>query len=521
MQKLIDTLMRILFKIFFFVCCYWGSLQAQTTTIDLHRATIQNLQEWMTAGEVSSEDIVRYYLDRIKNFDQAGPQLNSVLVLNPDALHIARAMDMERRNGQVRGPMHGIPVLIKDNIDTHDKMPTTGGSILLQDNFVSRDAFIVRKLRESGAVLLGKTNLSEWANFRSTNSSSGWSSAGGQTKNPFDTLMSPCGSSSGSGVAVAADFCAAAIGTETDGSIACPSAVNGIVGIKPTVGLWSRSGIIPISHTQDTPGPMARTVMDAATLLSACAGIDEGDTATLGLKKKNDYTIYCRDTALENSRLGVDITFLNGQDTVSKIFQQALKKMEQAGAQIIPLNYAPLLKGIGKMEFDILLYEFKHGITKYLLETNLPYQNLQDLILANEEGKAQTMPFFGQEIFQMAEDKGSLMDSAYQAALINCTERSRRLIDSLMTTHQLTAIVGPALGAAWKIDHEHGDHSSGPSSYSIASRSGYPSITVPSAMINGLPLALCFMGRAYQEDRIIGLAYAFEQKFGPKLLTGF
>ncbi|MCB0666100.1 MAG: amidase [Saprospiraceae bacterium] len=498
------------------------TVRAQSkVAVDLQQASIEQLQQWMEEGNISSLQLVEYYLERIRKYDQAGPKLNAVLVINPEARSIARQMDRERRNGLIRSPMHGIPILIKDNINTSDKMPTTGGSLLLKDHFAGEDAFIVRKLREAGAVLLGKTNLSEWANFRSVNSSSGWSSLGGQTRNPHDTTITPCGSSSGSGVAVAADLCTIAIGTETDGSIACPAAVNGIVGIKPTVGLWSRSGIIPISHTQDTPGPMARCVMDAAVLLGICAGIDRKDSVTVRQNKVGDYTIFCQENTLRGSRLGVDTSFLSRNDRVSILFRQNLEKMKSAGAQIVPLKYTQLMRDMGDLEFNILLYEFKHDLALYLSQTALPFRTLSDLINANKEREEQIMPIFGQEIFLMAEEKGTLSDSAYLTALINCTRRSQSLIDSLMEVHHLSAIVGPALGAGWKIDHENGDKGSGPSAYSISSRAGYPSITIPSGELNGLPLAISFMAGAYNEDKLIGLAYDFEQKFNPELKVDF
>lgn len=514
--------MRVFNLLFLVINCSFPVLVAQTTTeVDLRFASVADLQQGMSKGSLSAEQLVDYYLGRIRKYDQSGPQLNAVLALNPDAKSIAREMDRERGAGKVRSALHGIPVLIKDNIDTGDKMPTTGGSLLLKDHLAGQDAYIVNKLREAGAILLGKTNLSEWANFRSTESSSGWSSLGGQTKNPYDTTITPCGSSSGSGVAVAADFCTIAIGTETDGSIACPSAVNGIVGIKPTVGLWSRTGIIPISHTQDTPGPMARTVTDAAILLGICLGVDAEDPVTKDQQGVSDYTVYCQEGALSGALLGVDTSYINGNDSVRILFRSTLQKMENAGATIIPLNYTSTLKGIGGLEYEILLYEFKHDMAQYLYGHDVSYKTLNDLIKANELNKKDIMPIFGQEIFLMAEEKGPLSDSAYQAALINCTERSKNVIDSLIEVHHLTALVGPALGVGWKIDHVNGDKGSGPSAYSIASRSGYPSITLPAGEINGLPVAISFMAGAYEENKLIGLAFDFEQKFGPQMQVDF
>lgn len=485
--------------------------------IDLYELTIEDAQSFMGSGQLTSQELVQYYLDRISQIDKSGPNLNAVITLNPDALEIARQLDSEREAGKVKGPMHGIPVLIKDNIDTHDKMPNTAGSLLLNNNFPKEDAFIVEQLRKSGAVLLGKTNLSEWANFRSTKSSSGWSSKGGQTTNPYNTEMSPCGSSAGSGVAVAADLCMVAIGTETDGSISCPSAVNGIVGIKPTVGLWSRSGIIPISHSQDTPGPMGRTVKDAAYFLGACTGVDEKDDATSNQKASEDYSQFCEVGSLKGKRLGVDTSFLNVDSPSGALFMQTIEDLKSLGAEVVETDIRNNMAGVGDAEFEILLYEIKHDMAAYLGDKDLPYKTLEDIVKANREGKDSLMPIFGQELFEMAIKKGDLEEEAYTNAVKNCTQRSQIVLDSIMSSLELDAIIGPSLGVSWKIDHENGDDFNGPASYSDGARSGYPHITVPMGLVDGLPLGLTITGRPYEEGKIISFAYDYEQSFDKRI----
>jgi amidase len=474
--------------------------------------TIPEIQSFMNNGEITSESLVHMYLERIENFDKSGPSLNAVMMVNPDAISIAKAMDVERKNGNIRGPMHGIPVMIKDNIDTKDKMPCTAGSLLLQHNFPKEDAFIVKQLREAGAVLLGKTNLSEWANFRSTKSSSGWSSKGGQTHNPYDYDMSPCGSSAGSGVAVAANLCTVAIGTETDGSIACPSAVNGIVGIKPTVGVWSRSGIIPISHTQDTPGPMAKSVIDAAVLLSICTGIDEKDILTNHQKVNQNYTTFCKVGALKGKRLGLDTSFLNIKTNVGSIFAESIEALKRGGAEIVTIDYKSKMDGVGDAEFEILLYEIKHDMKAYLANTSLPFKTLEEIVKANEAGKDSIMPIFGQELFEMAIKKGDLDDEAYLNAKIKCTEHVRTVLLNTMKENKLDAIVSPTLGPSWNIDHENGDSFNGPSGYSPGAQAGFPHITVPMGLVDDLPVGITFMAGPYEEGKIIELAYDYEQK---------
>jgi amidase len=498
-----------------------SSVNNKSEPVDFFELSIEEAQTLMESGLLTSQQLVEYYLQRISKIDKDGPQLNAVITLNPDALKIAKQLDTDGANGKVRGPLHGIPVLIKDNIDTHDKMPNTAGSLLLNNNFPDKDAFIVNQLRESGAVLLGKTNLSEWANFRSTKSSSGWSSKGGQTTNPYNTEMSPCGSSAGSGVAVAADLCMVAIGTETDGSIACPSAINGVVGIKPTVGLWSRSGIIPISHSQDTPGPMARSVKDAAIFLGACTGKDYRDPSTAGQQVSADYAVFCQKGFLSGKRLGVDTSFLNVDSPAGKIFMETVEDLKSLGAEIIEVDYRSKMDGVGDAEFEILLYEIKHDMEVYLSDKNLPYKTLEDIVNANQEGKDSLMPIFGQELFEMAIKKGNLEDEVYQQAIVNCTQRTRTVLDSVTSSLKLDAIVGPTLGPSWKIDHENGDNFNGPASYSAGARSGYPHITVPMGMVDGLPLGLTIMAGPYEEGKIISYAYDYEQYFNKRVSPTF
>jgi amidase len=481
---------------------------------DLEEFTVDALQSGMKDGTLTSYLITKNYLKRIETLDHDGPSLHSVIEINPDALEIAKLLDEERKSKGPRGPMHGIPVLIKDNIDTADKMQTTAGSMALIGSIAPKDAYIVKLLREAGAVILGKTNLSEWANFRSTRSSSGWSSRGGQTKNPYALNCSPCGSSSGSGVAVAANLCAVAIGTETDGSIICPSALNGIVGIKPTIGLVSRSGIIPISHSQDTAGPMARTVRDATILLNTITGFDAADAA-MKERPRIDYTSALNSEGLRGMRIGVLRNRFGVHEKVDEIMENSLSIIEKSGATLIELENLGE-EGFGEAEFEVLLYEFKDGINKYLatLGTNAPVKNLEDLIAFNNANKEKTMPWFGQEIFEMAAQKGTLEDAAYQAALA----KSKRLagadgIDSTMKKHQLDAIAAPADSLPWSIDLINGDHylMVGKASYSPAAVAGYPNITVPAGFANGMPVGISFFGSAFSEAVLIKIAYAFEQ----------
>jgi amidase len=483
--------------------------------------TIKELQNKMQAGKCTARSVAQAYLDRIAAIDIAGPLLRSVIELNPDALTIADALDAERKNGKVRGSMHGIPVLIKDNIDTADKMQTTAGSIALEGNIAGTDAFIVQKLRESGAVILGKTNLSEWANFRSDRSSSGWSSRGGQTKNPYILDRSPCGSSSGSGVAVAASLCVVAIGTETNGSIACPASMNGVVGIKPTVGLLSRSGIIPISKTQDTAGPFARTVTDAAILLGALAGVDPKDSITEESKGKAraDYSKYLDVNGLRGKRIGVEKSFLKKHEAVDKLLRTALEQMKKLGADIVELDFMQMNNTDGA-ETTVLEFEFKDGLNNYLASSNAKVKSLEELIAFNKKNEAKAMPHFKQETFESSQARGDLSDQKYLAALSKI-KNVRGLIDKVLQDNKLDALCGPATGPSWCIDPVNGDFWTGYGTYGPAALAGYPSITLPMGNVEGLPVGLSFLGKAYDEPGLIGIAYAYEQTSHHRTIPGF
>jgi amidase len=479
----------------------------------LNEVTIDELQQKMQSGEMTSKSITELYLKRIQEVDKEGPKLNSVIEVNPDAISIAETLDQERKDGKVRGLLHGIPVLIKDNIDTGDKMMTTAGSLALEGHKAGSDAFIIAELRKAGAVLLGKTNLSEWANFRSTRSSSGWSSRGGQTKNPYMLDRSPCGSSSGSGTAVAANLCAIAIGTETDGSINCPASINGIAGIKPTVGLWSRSGIIPISHTQDTAGPMARTLRDAVILLGPLTAKDPADISTTDESRKvwKDYVEFLKADGLQGKKIGVEKSFLKGHEAIDALFQKALQDMKEQGATIVEVDLIQPLKKLEGLEFEVLKYEFKDGLNKYLGKANATVKSLQDVIDFNLKNEAKAMPFFKQEILQSSQDKADLKSKDYIDTLNKLRTTTRNAIDGLLKEHGLTAICGPTNGPSWRIDLINGDSFTGYGMYSPAAVAGYPSITVPMGMALGLPIGVSFLGGAYQEPALIEVAYAYEQ----------
>jgi amidase len=481
---------------------------------DLEEKTIADLQAAMENGSLTARSLAGMYLKRIEEIDRNGPTLRSVIETNPDALVIAEALDAERKSKGPRGPLHGIPVLIKDNIDTADKMHTSAGSLALANSTPLKDAFLVQRLREAGAVILGKTNLSEWANFRSTRSSSGWSSRGGQTRNPYVLDRSPCGSSSGSGVAVAANLCAVAVGTETDGSIICPSTMCGIVGIKPTLGLVSRNGIIPISHSQDTAGPMARTVTDAAVLLNALVGYDPADAASQQ-RPAVDFTQSLDANGLQGARLGVARYAMGVHEKVDAAMEAAFEILKKQGATLIDLDkLSP--ESFGDEEFEVLLYEFKADLNAYLaaLGENVPAKSLEELITFNEKNKDKAMPFFGQELFEMAQKKGDLSEKTYLDALA----KSKRLagaegIDASLRQHQLDAIVAPSDALPWSIDLVSGDHylMGGKASYSPAAVAGYPNITVPAGFAHELPIGISFYGTAFSEPVLIKLAYAFEQ----------
>jgi len=477
--------------------------------------SIPKLQNKMISGMYTARSIIQLYLERIEMLDRQGPALNSIIELNPEALAIADALDAERKVKGPRGPLHGIPILIKDNIDTADQMTTTAGSLALVGSTPLQDAFLVQKLRAAGAIILGKTNLSEWANFRSTRSTSGWSSRGGQTRNPYALDRNPCGSSSGSAVAVAANLCAAAIGTETDGSIICPSHVNGIVGIKPTIGLVSRSGIIPIAQSQDTAGPMARTVTDAAILLGALTGIDSRDPATEKIQGKAymDYTKFLDSNGLQGARIGVARNYFGFNEKVDQIMEASIAVMKNLGAEIIDPTNIATAEQLHYSKSDVLFYEFKANLNAYLtgLGPNAPVRSLGDIIKFNEDNREKIMPYFGQERMLMAQEKGPLTDSTYIEALQSSKKLARdEGIDAVMREHQLDAIVAPSGKPAWMTDWINGDPGSSGSS-SPAAVAGYPNITVPAGYIFGLPIGINFFGGAYEEPKLIKLAFAFEQ----------
>jgi len=490
--------------------------ETETTAADsfvLNEITIDALQQKMQAGELSSHAITQLYLDRINQVDKAGPKLNAVIELNPDALSIADAMDAERKAGKLRGPLHGIPVLIKDNIDTADKMQTTAGALALEGNIAKKDAFIVTKLRAAGAVLLGKTNLSEWANFRSNNSCSGWSSRGGQTKSPYILDHNPCGSSSGSGVAVAANLCAVAIGTETDGSITCPASVCSLVGIKPTVGLLSRSGIIPISATQDTAGPLARTVKDAAILLGALAGKDDADTITANStgKAETDYTKFLVADSLKGKNIGVDRKKKSTNQNLNKLLDEAIALMQQQGANIIEIDYVEKINALGKYELEILQSEFKDGVNKYLAGSSLKIKTVKDVIEFNKTNEEKAMPYFKQEQLENCEKKTGLQSPAYIEALSKGRDAARKIIDTVIAEHKLDAIAGITMGPSCSIDMMYGDRWGEDFLTQPAAMAGYPHISLPCGMAHRLPVGLSFFGSAYTEAKLISIAYAYEQ----------
>jgi amidase len=481
----------------------------------MQEQSISEYQEKMTSGELTARQLAELFLERIDSIDRNGPRLNSVIEANSDALTIASTLDGERRAGKVRSLLHGIPILLKDNIDTHDQMQTTSGSLALEGNIAPRDAFIVKQLRKAGAVILGKTNLSEWANFRGKNSISGWSSRGGLTHNPYALDRSACGSSSGSGVAVAANLSAVAVGTETDGSVICPAQTNGIVGIKPTLGLLSRSGIIPIAHSQDTAGPMARTVADAAILLGAMTGVDERDAATKpGSKRRlSDYTKSLDVNGLKGARIGVARNMCGTDPRIIKIFEFCIDVMKQLGAIIIDPADLPNFNKFSKTESEVLHYEFKAGLNKYLATANARVKTMADVIKFNEENKARVLQYFGQEHMTVAQEKGSLHDKKYRVALAkNLLLTRKNGIDATMKKYRLDAIIVPSGGPAWMVDLVNGDSINWDmESTSPAAVAGYPHITVPAGYIFSLPVGISFFAKAWQEPTLIKLAYAFEQ----------
>ena len=467
---------------------------------ELEELTIADLQHGMQTGKYTARTLCEQYLARIDALDRHGPAIRAVLETNPDALGIATALDAERGSKRVRGPLHGIPVLLKDNIATADRLATTAGSLALLGAKAPRDALVAERLRAAGAVILGKTNMSEWANFRSSHSSSGWSGRGGQGLNPYALDRSPCGSSSGSGAAVAASYCAVAVGTETDGSIVCPAGAQSLVGIKPTVGLVSGAGIIPIAHSQDTAGPMARTVADAALLL--------------GVLAVSDYTQFLDPNGLRGARMGVArVKFFGYHAPTDHLAEQAIETMRRLGAVIVDPADIPRAGEYDESELEVLLYEFKTGVNRYLadLGPNAPLHTLKDVIDFNEQRRADELQFFDQDLLLKAEAKGPLTDDPYLKALATDRRLSREEgLDAVFAKFSLDALVAPTGNPPWAIDQVNGDHFLGSSS-TPAAVAGYPSITVPVGFVFGLPVGLSFIGKAYSEPLLIKLAFALEQ----------
>jgi amidase len=482
---------------------------------ELDEITISDLQDGMKSGKYTARSLVEKYTSRINEVDKSGPAVNAVIELNPDALSIAVALDQERKAKGARGPMHGVPVLIKDNIDTADKMMTTAGSLALVGSKPPKDSFVAQKLRAAGAVILGKTNLSEWANIRSSHSVSGWSGRGGLTKNPYALDRNPCGSSSGTGAGISANLAAIGIGTETDGSIVCPSSSNGLAGIKPTVGLVSRSGIIPISHSQDGAGPMSRTVRDAAILLGALTGVDSEDAATAASagKAQIDYAQFCDPNGLKGARIGVARKYFGFNDAVDALMAQSLDVMKQQGATLVDPADIETLGKFDESELLVFMYELKADLNAYLgrLGPGAPVRSLKDIIEFNDRNRQKEMPYFGQDLFLKAQAKGPLTDKEYTDALAKNHQLARTEgIDALMDKHQLDAIVAPTGGPAWLTDLVNGDHVGGGSS-NAAAVAGYPNINVTAGSLFGLPVGISFFGRAWSEPTLIKLAYSFEQ----------
>lgn len=492
-----------------------SSLSAEVRPFELDEITIAGLQKDMASGKATAQSIAKKYLSRIREIDKNGPALNSIIELNPDALKIAEDLDKERKAQGPRGPLHGIPILMKDNIDTRDKMSTTAGSLALIGSKPPADSFFVQRLRAAGAIILGKTNLSEWANIRASRSTSGWSGRGGLTKNPYALDRNCSGSSSGTGAAVAANLCAAGIGTETDGSIVSPSSLTGIVGIKPTVGLVSRTGVIPISHTQDTAGPMARTVRDAAILLGALTGIDPEDSVTAESRGKSfqDYTQYLNPKGLQGARIGVVRRYFGFHDGVDALMNRAFDVMKQNGATVVDPADADSLGQLGEAEGVVLQYDLKADLNAYLarLGPDAPVHSLKEIIEFNERNKEREMQYFGQDMFIKAEARGPLTDKEY----VEAREKNLRLsraegIDAIMEKYTLDALIAPTESPAWTTDLVTGDHFLCSSS-TAAAVAGYPSITVPAGFVFGLPVGISFFGRAWSEPVLLKLAYAFEQ----------
>ena len=488
---------------------------AAVKPFELDEITIAELQDSMKSGKFTARSLVEKYLTRIDEIDKRGPAINAIIELNPDALSIADALDQERKAKGPRGPLHGIPVLIKDNIDTADRMMTTAGSLALVGSKPPKDSLVAQKLRAAGAVILGKTNPSEWANIRSSHSTSGWSGRGGLTKNPYALDRNPCGSSSGTGAGISANLAAVGIGTETDGSIVCSSSANGLAGIKPTVGLVSRAGIIPISHSQDGAGPMCRTVRDAAILLGALTGVDPDDVASPASagKSQTDYAQYCDPNGLSGARIGVARKYFGFNDAVDALMEQSIDVMKKHGATIVDPADVETLGKFDESELLVFMYELKADLNAYLdrLGPSAPVRTLKDIIDFNDHNRQKEMPYFGQDLFLKAQAKGPLTEKEYVDALAKNHQLARTEgIDAVMDKNHLDALVGPTGGPAWITDLVNGDHAAGGSS-NAAAVAGYPNINVTAGLISGLPVGISFFGRAWSEPALIKLAYSFEQ----------
>lgn len=479
---------------------------------ELNEANIHQLQEQLGNGKLSSKALTKLYLKRINEIDKNGIKLNSVIEINPDAIEIATKLDQERKEGKIRGLLHGIPVLIKDNINTADKMQTTAGALALEGNIAAEDAYIVKKLREAGAIILGKTNLSEWANFRSTRSCSGWSSRGGQTKNPNILDRSPSGSSAGSGSSVSANLCVVAIGTETNGSIIAPSSYNGIVGLKPTVGLLSRSGIIPISSTQDTAGPMARNVTDAAILLSALTGVDNNDEVTKNSSGKThqDYTQFLTKDAFKGKKIGIERSFLRGHEAVVGLYKKAIEQLKTLGAEVVEIDFMSQFGSLGGASYTVLLCEFKDGVNTYLSKANAKVKTLKEVIAFNQANEAKAMPYFKQELLESSQNSPDLNSTTYKDAVTKSTS-SRKMINDILKKDNLDAIMGTSFGIPCHIDLFKGDYGGDFYFCSPAAMAGFPHITVPMGKAFELPIGLSIIAGAYEEPKVLAMAYAFEQ----------
>ncbi|MDG2433574.1 amidase [Flavobacterium sp.] len=489
----------------------------------LDEETISSLSTKLKSGEYTSEKLVELYLKRIEEIDKKGPALNAVIEVNPDALNLAKKLDKELKEGKSRGLLHGIPVLIKDNIDTADQMQTTAGALALEGNIAKDDAYIVKRLRAAGAIILGKTNLSEWANFRSTSSCSGWSSRGGQTKNPYILDHNPCGSSAGSGVAVSANLCTVSVGTETDGSVVCPSSVSGAVGIKPTIGLVSRSGIIPISSTQDTAGPMARTVQDAAILLGVLAGSDNNDKSTIGSKQtqENEYVKYLDKNFLSGKRIGVEKKQQGANQFMHALQKKSIDLIRRLGGTVVEIDYLDAINELGAAEFEVMQFEFKEGVNSYLKKSDIKVKSLKDVIDFNLKNEDKAMPYFKQETLISSNEKGDLADAKYKEALKNSHFKAIKILNKVIDENKLDAICGLTMGPACSIDMIYGDRWGDVFLTSPAAISGFPHITVPCGTVYDLPVGFSFFGKPFTEPELIGFAYAFEQASNSRVKPSF